>query len=279
MAEIDWLARFEEHLVGLSMAPATISNYLADIRSFSDWLPDSRLSNSFLLGVDGDHVRRYCQSLRLQGRSASTINRRLQAVRKFYDFAVQMGWASHNPAREVDRFSERPAVPPRILTGDEARRLLRAIGDGMDSISRRDRAIVGLLLDTGLKVGELVSLRMDDLVLDVGNGHIFVGQDLQTGGRCLRFGPETCAALRSYLRVRAPAQRVDHLFVSRRGLALAERTVQRLVSNYARKAELEGVSAQTLRYTFAHDVLEENDLSEVARMLGLRDAADARRYA
>ena len=146
MVETDWLACFEEYLVGLGMAPATIANYLADIRSFSDWLPGSHLSNAFILGVDGDHVRRYCQSLRLQGRSASTINRRLQAVRKFYDFAVHMGWSSHNPAREVDRFSENPAVPPRVLTGDEARRLMRAIGDGMGAISRRDRAILGLLL-------------------------------------------------------------------------------------------------------------------------------------
>jgi len=278
MAVSEWLARFEEHLVGVSMAPATIANYLADIRDFSDWLPASTLADVFPLGVTVDHVRRYCQSLRLQGRSASTINRRLQAVRKFYDLLVQTGSSSRNPAREVDRVSEQEGGAPRILTDEEVRALLHAVGGGMDAIRRRDRAILRLLLDTGLKVSELVGLRMEDLVLDVGRGYVFVGQDLESGGRCLAFGSETCAALRSYLRVRAPAPKVEHLFVSRRGLLLSERSVQRLVSNYARSAGLQGVSAHTLRYTFAHDVLEDRDLSEVARMLGLRDAADARRY-
>ena len=278
MAVSNWLMRFEEHLVGAGMAPATIANYLADIRDFTDWLPAFSLSDVFPLGVTVDDVRRYCQSLRLQGRSASTINRRLQAVRKFYDLLVQTGFSPCNPAREVARVSGQEGASPRILTGEEVGALLHAVGGEMDAIRRRDRAILRLLLDTGLKVSELVGLQMEDLVLDVGRGYVFVGQDLESGGRCLPIGSETCAVLRSYLRVRAPAPTVEHLLVSRRGFRLSERSVQRLVSNYARSAGLQGVSAHTLRYTFAHDVLEDRDLSEVARMLGLRDAADARRY-
>jgi len=278
MTDTEWLARFEEKLVGVGMAPATIANYLADIRDFCDWLPRSSLSNVFPLGIQVDHIRRYCQSLRLQGRSASTVNRRLQAVRKFYDLLMPSGASNPNPAREVDRLDENEDATPRVLTDGEASALLSAVGGGMSAIERRDRAILSLLLDTGLKVSELVGLCMDDLVLEVGRGHVLVGQDLGSGGRCLTFGSETCAALRSYLRVRASGPRVDQVFVSRRGLSLSGRTVQRLVSKYARAAGLKGVSAHTLRYTYAHDVLEDRDLSEVARMLGLRDVTDARRY-
>ena len=54
MAISNWLARFEEHLVGVGMAPATIANYVADIRDFTDWLPDLSLSDSFPLGVTVD---------------------------------------------------------------------------------------------------------------------------------------------------------------------------------------------------------------------------------
>jgi site-specific recombinase XerD len=135
-----------------------------------------------------------------------------------------------------------------------------------------------LLLDTGVKVRELINLQIDDLDLDIGSGYVLVGQDLRSGGRCLALGPETCAALRAYMRVRSPAQGVDHLFLSRQGLSLSVRTVQRLVSGYARTAGLEGVSAQTLRYTFAHDVLEKKAVPEVVQMLGLRDVAQIRRY-
>jgi site-specific recombinase XerD len=216
--------------------------------------------------------------LRRQGRSTATVNRRLQAVRKFYDFAEHIGLSSQNPARDVERFRERSADSPRVLTAEEVNKLIGVASIGTDSLKRRDRAILLVLLDTGIKVRELVDLEADDLDLNVGNGYIWVGIDLQSGGRCLTLGSETCAALRGYMRVRAPAPGVECVFVSRQGQPLSVRTVQRLVSSYARAAGLEGVSAQTLRYTFAHDALESRDLSEVARMLGLRDVAGVRRY-
>jgi integrase/recombinase XerC len=69
------------------------------------------------------------------------------------------------------------------------------------------------------------------------------------------------------------------LFVNRRGQPLSVRSVQRLVSQYARVAGLEGVSARTLRHTFARRILEMDvDLVKVARMLGLSDVAGVRRY-
>ncbi len=277
MGEEELLARFEEHLVEIGMAPATIVNYLADIRAFVNWTTQY-FPLVPLLDVQDTHVRRYCQTLRKQGRSPSTVNRHLQSVRKFYDFALQSGLISQNPAREVARLDERTAAPPRILTAAEVQQLLNAVGDGSDSLARRDRAILLLLLKTGIKVSELVDLRMDDLVLEVGSGYVLVGQDVASGGRCIPIGAEVCAALRSYLRVRAPARDVDHLFVSRQGSPLSVRSVHRLVANYARAAGLEGVSAHTLRYTFAADALTEHEPEEVARLLGLRDASGMRRY-
>jgi site-specific recombinase XerD len=272
------LARFEEHIVGLGMAPATIANYIADLQNYTSWYGSSRAGDSSLLEATDRHIRRYCHSLRRQGRSASTVNRRLQAVRKFYDFAIHANLCSHNPARDVDRVSEASASSPRILDLDEVNLLLHAVGEGTDSLSRRDRAVLLVLLDTGIKVRELVDLCMEDVDLEVGSGYLWVGEDLESGGRCLALGSESCAALRGYLRVRVAAPGIDALFVSRQGQPLSVRTVQRLVSGYARAAGLDGVSAQALRYTFAHDALHERDLAEVARLLGLRDIAGMQRY-
>ena len=279
MSDEDLLARFQEYLVGTGMVPATIANYLVDIRDFSSWFRSLGLVSASLLDVNADHVRRYCQALRLQGRSVSTINRRLQAGRKFYDFVGQVGLSSHNPARDVERLNERSAASPRILTADEVCKLLCAVGDGSDSLTRRERDVLLLLLETGIKVGEPVDLWLDDLVLHVGSGYVLVGQDLSSMGRCLTIGPEVCGALRACMRARASAPGVDHLFVSRQGRPLSMRSVQRLVSSYAQIAGLDGVSAHTLRYTFGHDVLQETqDLSEVAQMLDLRDVMSVRHY-
>jgi site-specific recombinase XerD len=278
MGADELLARFEEHIVGLGLAPATIANYVADLQNYAGWYTGSAAEGVSLLGANDRHIRRYCHSLRRQGRSAATVNRRLQAVRKFYDFAVQMNLCSHNPARDVDRVNERASSSPRTLDLDEVNRLLRAVGEGTDGLSRRDRAILLVLLDTGTKVRELVGLCVEDVDLEVGSGYLWVGDDLESGGRCLALGPESCAALRGYLKVRVAAPGIDALFVSRQGQPLSVRTVQRLVSSYARAAGLDGVSAQALRYTFAHDALEERDVAEVARLLGLRDAAGVQRY-
>lgn len=270
------LARFEEYMVGLGMAPATIANYVADVQNFAVWFVN--LAGECLPDVNADQVSHYCQTLYQQGRSKSTINRRLQAVRKFYDFLGHVGLSTYNPARDVERVDEHSDTSPRVLTADEVNKLLQVSREGIDGLARRDHALLLLLLDTGIKVRELVDLRLEDLDLNVGTGYVWIGDDLQSGGRGLSLGAETCAALRTYLRVRASVPGVDHLFVSRQGESLSVRTVQRLVASYAHTAGLEGVSAQTLRYTFAHDVLEERDVSEVARMLGLRDTDGARRY-
>ena len=276
MTKGPFLARFEEYLIDLGMAPATIANYLADIRDLSSWLGSQGIP---MLNADTDHIRRYCQALRRQGRSVSTINRRLQAVRKFFDSSVQAGLSTGNPAREVERLSVQSVASSRILTADEAGKLLHAVGEGVDSLARRDRAILLLLLETGLRPGELVDLRVDDVVLQEGSGYVLVGQDMESGGRCLPIGSEVCAALRACVRVRAPAPGVDHLFVSRLGQPLSVRSVQRLVAEYAQGAGLVGVSVHSLRHTFAHEVLEETqDPLEVARVLGLRDVAGVRRY-
>lgn len=272
------LAQFEEHIVSLGMAPATVANYIADLQNYASWYGASSADSLSLLEATDRHVRRYCHALRTQGRSASTVNRRLQAVRKFYDFAVHSSLCSRNPARDVDRVSEGGASSPRVLDLDEVNLLLRAVGEGTDSLSRRDRAVLLVLLDTGIKVRELVDLCVEDVDLEVGSGYLWVGEDLESGGRGLALGPESCAALRGYLRVRVAAPGIDALFVSRQGQPLSARTVQRLVSSYARAAGLDGVSAQALRYTFAHDALHDRDLDEVARLLGLRDAAGVQRY-
>jgi site-specific recombinase XerD len=137
-------------------------------------------------------------------------------------------------------------------------------------------------------------------------GRVLVGQNHRSHGRWLALGSEISVALQAWMQAYShvwvregggnndqPGQRpldagpasidppvTGHLFVNRQGQALSVRSVQRLVSHYARGAGLEGVSTQTLRYTFARRAFLERDgdLSEVARMLGLRDVAGVRRY-
>jgi site-specific recombinase XerD len=311
MSKQGLLARFEEHLAGSGMALATIVNYVADIRSFSSWFGDIQSNGGFPSQVEAEHVRHYCRALHQEGRSVSTINRRLQALRKFYDFVGQTDPSLRNPARAVERLDEPSAVSPRVLSVNEVRQLLNTMDQGGDALACRDRAILLLLIETGLKVSELVGLRVGDLVFEADSGlhdvrvdrcgRVLVGQNHRSQGRWLALDSEISVALQAWMLAYAYVGTLEsrsgggpsgsrspkigppvtgHLFVNRQGQALSVRSVQRLVSHYARVAGLEGVSTQTLRYTFARRAFVEmnGDLSEVARMLGLRDVAGVRRY-
>jgi len=304
MGEQGLLERFREHLIGKEMAPATVVNYIADIKCFGDWMDAEfkwagvdgalagnrrRSDETLTRDVRAEHVRRYCRALHQEGRSVSTINRRIQALRKFYDFVEQSGLSSFNPARAVKRLDEPGAASPRILTNTEVNRLLEAAGEGGNALACRDRAILVLLMETGLKVGELVELKIGDLCFESEISSEFCGT-LAVGpnhsdGRRLSLGTRVCEVLQACIRsrilggTRSTGELDGCLFVNRQGHPLSVRSVQRLVSHYAQRAGLEGVSTRTLRHTFARRVLDMNlDPVQVARMLGLRDVAGVRRY-
>lgn len=267
----DLLAQFEEYLVAMDLSPVTIVNYLADLRSFVQWWTDTRGEDMPLLGAAADDIRRYRRDMVRRGWAPATINRRLQGIRKFFDFVITTGLLAANPAAEVSRVDEQRTAPSRILSQAELDRLLVATRSSNGGQSRRDYALLQVLVETGIKVSELVDLRLEDVELSSDEGYLLVGDSLATGGRCLPIGPEVCAALRDYLRVRSPAPGVTHLFLNREGRPLSPRTIHRLVSTYARVAGLTGVSAHTLRRSFAYAAIEQGeDPQAVARLLGLR---------
>ena len=277
-ADNNLLARFEEYLVKLGFAPATVVNYLADMRGVARWCLELGQGCSLLNLTAGD-VRAYCQYSRGErGLSPATVNRHLQAIRKFCDFARRANLMESNPAAEV-----RPIrVPPtsrRALDADEITRLLEAAQAGRPSLVKRDYAIIQLLLQTGIKVGELTKLQLADIELTDSRGTLTVKGNEGNHHRRIPLNTPACQALQEYLQVRPPSPGVKHLFLSQEGNSISARTVQRLVNAYTRAADLTGVSTHTLRYTFATSMLEETgDVATVANLLGHRSVETTLRY-
>jgi integrase/recombinase XerC len=283
--------RFEEHLARLALASRTIVNYLADLRTLARWHADVKGATSSLLELTPDDIREYCHDMRANEELApATINRRLQAVRKFYSFAMETGLMESNPASEVKLAPNKLGSPPRALSPAEVASLLQAVQEGRPSLVKRDYAIIQLLLQTGIKLGELARLHLSDVQFPPagggdrggvgdGEGLLLVGED--DGHKCRRIplNPSACAALRDYLRVRPSSDGADNLFLSQGGDCISVRTIQRLVSVYAQAAGLEDVSAHVLRHTFAVSTLEDTgDLSLVARLLGHRCLETTAKY-
>jgi integrase/recombinase XerC len=275
------------HLVSTALAPATVVNYLADLRAFLRWsehsktpgsLTDGPTNGLFDLGVRD--IQSYCSYLQEdRNHVPATVNRRLQTLRKFYDFAVEQGWTLANPASDAQLLSEVVSERSRCLTSDDVDRLLASVRQGHSRRVDRDWAIVQVLLHAGLKLGELTQLRLEDVDLDADPPHLNVCDTSGGSDRIVPLEDEVCDALRAYLPQRRAASGVDNLFVNRDGNALSTRTVQRLLHQYAQSADLDNLTTQSLRYVYASKVYEScGDLKKVSRLLGHRHLATTIRY-
>jgi len=260
----DLLAEFEKHMVESALRPATIANYLADVRAFARWYTENNGRSSSLASLSASDVRAYCLHLQaVEGRAPATINRRLQGIRKFCQFAIEAGLMRSNPATEVDLLQEADPSPLKALGPEEIACLLRAVSGGRPSLIKRDQAIIQVLLNTGIKVGELVELCLSDIEISGDEGILLVREDGES--REIPLNAATCDALREYLSVRPRLPGMEHLFLSQEGRPISTRSVQRLVSAYARAAGLEGVSAQALRRTYMTDSSRLLDCSAIIK--------------
>jgi len=274
------LAQFEEHLVLTQLSPLTVVNYIADLRALVRWGVD-RIGSDFTLATLTPNVIRAYRSHLLEEKhcATTTVNRRLQALRKFCAFALQAGIATSNPAEGVQLVQGEGAVPTTPLTGKQIEELLRSSGKEQPGLARRDTAILMLLLHTGLRVNELVELRLDDVQFDHPGTHLTVKNGRNGELRKIPLEGEVRHRLYEYLSVRPNVEGEVHVFLSREGRPLSTRSVQRIVSARARAAGLEGVSPQALRRTYASRLLAATgDLVLVSKRLGHQSLTTTTRY-
>lgn len=274
------LEQFEAYLSSSGLASATIINYLADLRAFFRWSEENKDSDRSPLCLEPSDIRDFCSYLReTKGHAPATINRRLQALRKFYGLALAEGWAGTNPAEDVPLLEECISGRSRSLTPEDVADLLAAVRQSRSRQAARDLAIIQLLLGAGLKLGELTDLRLVDVHLDVNPPYLEVRDASGDSNRTVLLDDEVYDALRIYLPTRRAAQGVDCFCVNRDGNPLSTRSVQRLLHHYAQAAGLDGLTTQALRYVYARKVYEDSgDLKAVAQHLGHRHLATTIRY-
>lgn len=277
------LVKFEESLTQAGLSASTIVNYLADLRVFLRW-GKCEIGQQFSLAeVSSDHIRLYRHYLAQElHRAAATVNRHLMALRKFFAMAKEMGLLTEDPTTEIALVQEDGQANSRPLSKEEIEELLAAAQKGSRAgLARRDLAILHLLLHTGLKVSEIVALKKDDLIFEYPGVQLKVcrewSDDPKT--RYLPLVGEVCKTLHEYLKVRPQTSTTDHFFLSQEGRPISNRTVQRIIGDCAKAVGLEGVSAQSLRRTFALQLFSEtHDLELVSERLGHQTKAITEQY-
>ena len=258
------------------LAPNSIAAYRRDLEKFAAFCQPRHLQPP---AVERKHVVDFLGRLYQQGLDSHSVARQLVTLRNFFRFLLQEGAVRHDPVEHI----ESPRVwkrLPKYLTLEEVERLL-AVEKAEKPLGWRDRAMLEVLYATGLRVSELVSLKVSDLQLEAG-----LVRCLGKGSkeRVVPLGKKAQAALEDYLRRGRPqliARRPSpYLFVSRRGGRMTRQNFWHLLRQHARAAGVRApLTPHVLRHSFATHLLERGaDLRAVQLLLGHADISTTRIY-
>jgi integrase/recombinase XerC len=262
----------------------TIGAYRDDLESFVDFLCDDYMvigrDQLDLKRVDHLTVRAYLAHLGRRKMARSSIARHLSAMRSFFKYLMREGLAEVNPARGVATPKREKYLPAVIQTSDVASLLEQA--DVSTPLGIRDRAWLELLYASGLRIGELVGIDLDDIEL---RGRLVKVRGKGSKERIVPFGTKAEQAIRDYLAVRsdlmAATQSEDQpLFVNYRGERITTRSIRRIFDGYVRDAALRtGISPHTMRHSFATHLLNAGaDLRGIQELLGHASLSTTQKY-
>ncbi len=264
-------------VVEKGLAENTVEAYSRDIGGYLDFL--GRRGAESVSDVRPSDVAGFIASMKERGLGARSRARALSSVRMFHRFLVVEGYCDDNPTAIIEA-PKSLAKLPTVLAAREVERLLAApAGDG--AIAVRDRAMLELLYATGLRVSELVTLKLRDVNSDAG---YLLAMGKGRKERLVPMGEAARAALGAYLAAaRGELDRAggsDCLFLSRLGDGMTRQAFWNIIKKRSREAGIpRNISPHTLRHSFATHLLENGaDLRSVQVMLGHADLSTTQIY-
>jgi integrase/recombinase XerD len=262
------------------LAANTLAAYELDLRKFEEFAGKRRLS---LEALGRDHVVDFLGDLYRQGLDSRTVARNQVSLRNFFRFAVAEGALSADPTLNMESPKARRTLPTYLRMEDVDRLLNQP--DPATPQGLRDRAILEVLYSTGLRVSELVHLKISDMDMRMGCLRCIGKGDKE---RLVPVGRRALAAVQTYLGKSRPlllgkrpaGNAVPWLFINRFGNRLSRIAIWRLLTAYGRRAGIRArLSPHKLRHSFATHLLERGaDLRSVQLMLGHADISTTQIY-
>lgn len=271
----DYESLFLDYLrVEKGLSPNTIIAYRNDLEKLSKF---ARSRGRELVSVEREDLIAFIKYLNESGLDAKSIGRVLVTVRGLYKFLILDGYLKRDPSTNLETPKSWQSLP-KFLIQEEVERLL-ASPDLATHIGIRDKAMLEVLYATGLRVTELVSLRVSDLNLDLG-----VVTTLGKGSkeRTVPMGKSAVNWTRRYLSVRPKllqGKNSPYLFVGSKGQSITRQSFWKIIVSYGEKARIGHITPHLLRHSFATHLLENGaDLRSVQMMLGHSDISTTQIY-
>ena len=255
----------------------TFTSYKHDIEKYAEFLQTRGVGN--FADIDSTIVSDFLTAMQSAGKSTATVSRNSAVVRSFHRYLYGQEIAPSNPTLDLISFKPEKK-PPQILTTHEITLL---INQPLQSSAKgvRDRAMFELLYATGIRISELIALKIDDINLDI--GCVFCNQGKK--GRIVPIYPAAIDTIRNYIetcRASMLADRHDRLlFVNCNGTALTRQGFWKILRTYKKQAEITTeITPRTLRHSFAVHLLTNGaDLKSVQEMLGHQNISTTQIYA
>lgn len=261
------ISDFEAELVARGKSPYTTIAYKKDLEQFFEFL--TLLDVVSLNQITSVQIESFINDLtENKGYTKKSASRKLNSIRTLFRVLKQKGLIVVNPATEITH-PKFDIVPPRILTKLEYRALRDVAKE-----DPRTFALVELLLQTGMKIGELSQLRLEDVT----SGSLFIRTSGKNISREIPLNKASEAALKAYLKVRPPFSNT-YVFITRTGKQMLIRNIRQVIDRCFIDVGIQNATVNDLRNTFiAHQLTHGASLEYIARIVGHRRLSSTERF-
>ena len=258
-------------LVDKGLSNNTAKAYEADISSFFQWLDNEDLKYK---NLQEDHINQYISFLFQRKMRSSSVNRKISSIKSFYIFLVKRNFLKNSPLNDLVTPKQEKYLP-ESMSEAEVDKLLNS-PDVSNNIENRDKAMIEMLYATGMRISELVNLKITDVDMKRCVVKVF-GKGSKE--RLVPFGETALDSLKSYLNDREQSSSKE-IFLSNRGKKMTRVAFWQRVKIYLIRENLKNsISPHTLRHAFATHLLNRGaDLRSVQLLLGHSDLSTTQIY-
>lgn len=258
--------QFIDFLKGKKHSSATILAYGKDIEQLASFLEE--MEKHTVHEVTGEDLQAFLAKMSDKGYTPKSLSRKLNSTRTFYRFLKVQEIITDDPSLLVQH-PRYELAPPRILKPTE----YRALRDAARHDARMF-AIIELLLQTGIRIGELAELRMEDIK----ENELHISPYEKHEERNVPLNKSAKDALNAYLKIR-PEVTDNHVFITKSGKPFLVRNIRTAIERYFRIAEIENAKVNDLRHTFvAHHLKHGVSLVLLSKILGHKRISTTERY-
>ena len=258
--------RFVSNLKSQNKSEFTIIAYKKDLDQFIGYLTSKEISD--IREVKKETIENFINKLLKDNYTKKSASRKLNSIRTFFRFLKNDGAIEHNPSLDVSH-PKYVQLPPRIFSKLEYRALRDYVKE-----DPRTYALIEVLLQTGIKIGELANLCIGDIKDSI----IYIKHYGKCPERNVPINKAVKKAIDEYLKTRGEST-CDRLFITRTGKPLLIRNIRQIITRCFREVEIENATVNDLRNTFiAHQLMNGSSIEYIAKIVGHKRLSSTERF-